>query len=308
VGTARNCDDGLYCTGLESCNEDSNSCVSSSPCPLGTTCNEDLDSCESSPTTTPTTTPTTIPTTTSTTTIVLSTTTTVIEPPTCEVNITPPSATVPSGQTISFSAETVGEGCEKGSYEWTVDSSIGSNIDDKGVYTAGTVAGTDTVTARDAANGTEATAEVIVYTETTTTTSISLLWPMAYDKMWGAKKYENLLLLRVFRDEILLNTEVARGYISMLYDNSFEIAILLLQEPLLTAQTREVIDEILISVESLLYNDEMEISQDIMNNFITLLDQFETKASPKLKTAISKLKRDINKGEIFKQLGIIICE
>jgi hypothetical protein len=136
----------------------------------------------------------------------------------------------------------------------------------------------------------------------------TLFWPIAYNKMWGTKKNENLLLLRVFRDEILRNTVVGRECIFLLYDNSLEIATLLLKEPSLTLKTREVVDELLMSVESLLYNDEMEISQDTIDNFVTLLDQFETKASPKLKTTINKVRREIYKGKILKQLEISVSE
>ena len=140
------------------------------------------------------------------------------------------------------------------------------------------------------------------------TTSISLLWPMAYDKMWGAGKDENLLLLRLFRDEILLNTEFGREYVFMLYNNSLEIVTLLLQEPSLTMQTKEVIDELLIGIESLLYADEIQTSQDTIDNVVSLLNNFKSYASPKLKTAIKKLKKDINEGEVFKRLVITISE
>ncbi len=141
-----------------------------------------------------------------------------------------------------------------------------------------------------------------------TTTSRKLLWPMAYDKMWGAAKDENLLLLRVFRDEILVNTELGRKSVFMLYDNSLEIATLLLQESSLTMQTKEIIDELVIDIESLLYGDEIEITQDTIDNIMSLLDNFESNASPKLKTAIKKLKKDINGGEVFEQFVITISE
>ncbi len=131
---------------------------------------------------------------------------------------------------------------------------------------------------------------------------------MAYDKMWGATKDENLLLLRVFRDEILVNTELGRKSVFMLYDNSLEIATLLLQEPSLTMQTKEIIDELVIGIESLLYGDEIEINQDTIDNIMSLLDNFESNASPKLKTAIKKLKKDINGGEVFEQFVITISE
>ena len=166
----------------------------------------------------------------------------------------------------------------------------------------------NTTTSIETTSTTTTSSPSLTSTSSTTKPPLSLLWPMAYDKMWTTKKNENLLLLRVFRDEVLLNTDVGREYTFLLYDNSLEIAILLLQEPSLTTHTREVIDELLMSVESLLYNDEMETSQDTLDNFVSLLEQFESKASPKLKTAINKVRREIYKGEILKQLEISVSE
>jgi hypothetical protein len=131
---------------------------------------------------------------------------------------------------------------------------------------------------------------------------------MAYDKMWGVKKDKNLLLLRISRDEILLTTEVGREYIFILYNNSFEIVMLLLQDTSLLIQTRELLDEFLLNIESLLYNNEIEIRQHTIDSLKSLLNQFKSKASPKLKTIINKVERDIDKREIFGQLGITISE
>ena len=133
-------------------------------------------------------------------------------------------------------------------------------------------------------------------------------WKKVYDEMWTTKRDENLLLLRVFRGEILLNTKVGRVYVSMLYENSFEIASLLIKNQLLAKQTAKVLDELLPSIESLLSSDEMELSQDTIENLETLLNKFESKASPKLKTAIRKVEKDINERKVLKQLGIIISE
>ena len=66
--------------------------------------------------------------------------------------------------------------------------------------------------------------------------------------------------------------------------------------------------KLLISVESLLYNEEMKINQDTLDNCLSLLNHFETKASPKLKIAIKKIKRDMDSKEIFEQLGITISK
>lgn len=141
-------------------------------------------------------------------------------------------------------------------------------------------------------------------TSSTTTTSISQLWPLLYDKMWGSKKDQNLFLLRAFRDEVLVNTDIGKEYISMLYDNSLEIAILLLQDPLYSKQASEVTNELLHSIESLLYSDEMIISQKTIDNFEFLLNQLEPKASPKLKSVIKKVRKDIKEEIVFRKLGI----
>ena len=101
----------------------------------------------------------------------------------------------------------------RGTYKWYLNSTVGSSIDENGLYKAGPVAGTDVVTVIDIAHGNSlAMAEV----------NISPLWPMAYDKMWGAKKRENLSLLRSLRDGVLAESEVGREYIFMLYNNSLE--------------------------------------------------------------------------------------
>ena len=56
IGTARNCDDELFCNGTETCNENSNQCESSGN-PCAWLCNEVEDVCLTRPTTTTTTTP-----------------------------------------------------------------------------------------------------------------------------------------------------------------------------------------------------------------------------------------------------------
>ena len=141
-------------------------------------------------------------------------------------------------------------------------------------------------------------------TSFTTTTTISSLWPMAYNEMWGIKKDKNLSLLRSFRDGILADNGLGRDYIFMLYNNSMEILILLIQNPSLTEETKKVVDKMLPGIQSLLDVGEMVITKKQLADLESLLTRFETKASPKLKTTIRKVKRDIDRGEIFGQLGI----
>ena len=133
-------------------------------------------------------------------------------------------------------------------------------------------------------------------------------WPTLYDEMWDIKKDGNLFILRTFRDDVLANSDVGRDYISIIYGNSPEIAVLLIQHPSLSQQTREVIDELLPGIRSLLADKRMSLSKEQLVDVELLIDEFESKAAPELRTVIRKVKKDINKGEMLKQLGIIISE
>lgn len=307
------CNDGVFCNGSDFCSSGSCSEHSGDPCTAGQSCNEATDTCEIIPTTSTTTikststttiksstSTTTIGSSSTTTTVTLSTTTTLRPVPDCAVTINPESAQVFPLETLQFAAVThCDEQLVTGTYLWYIDSPIGSIIDGDGVYRAGALFGTDTVTVRDVANGD---------INATATVACSLLWPMAYDEMWGEKQYENLLLLRALRDGVLQNTPMGKEYISLLYDNSLEVALLLIQHPLLADHTREVIDMLLPYIESLLNHNEIEVNQDTIDTLESLLNDFEAHASPNLKAAIVKAKKDIHSGEIYKGLRIAVVK
>ena len=88
----------------------------------------------------------------------------------CAVNISPAAETVNSGETIQFTASNTGDCLENPVYEWEVESEIGSEVNQYGLYTAGENAGdlvTDNVTVTDTANNVSATAEITVTAITT---------------------------------------------------------------------------------------------------------------------------------------------
>jgi hypothetical protein len=143
-------------------------------------------------------------------------------------------------------------------------------------------------------------------TSPSTTTSLSQLWEPLYDEMWQGKREQNLLLLRAFRDEVLLHTDVGREYVVMLYLNSIEIALLLIQNPSLTAQVGEVLNGMVGSIESLLYGDEMILRKEVVESLELLLTQLELHASPGLKAAIGKVREDMREGRIVRELGIVV--
>ena len=224
-------------------------------------------------------------------------------------------------ETLQFNATTYrGEEKLTGTYQWYLSSTLGGSIDEKGLYKAGPAAGTGVVTVIDIAHGNSlATAEV----------KVSPLWPMAYDKMWGARKRENLSHLRSFRDRVLAESKAGRKYTSMLYSNSMEILTLLTLNPSLTKETKEVIDELLPGIQSLLEDEKtlkkkkavidkllpgkqslrkskkISLSKEQIANIESLAKHFDKKASsPKLKRAIRRVRRDLRKGILFKQFDI----
>ena len=126
--------------------------------------------------------------------------------------------------------------------------------------------------------------------------------------MWDTRKEEHLHFLRAFRDNVLADSEAGRDYIFMLYNNSLEILIFLIQNPLITEETTGVIDELLPGIQLLLDGGEMSLSKKQLTGVESLLSKFEIKASPKLRAAIKKVKKDISEGNVLKQLGISVIE
>ena len=211
-----------------------------------------------------------------------------------------PSENVSPWEKMQLSARTFCDGkAVTGNYVWYLNTTAGSKIDENVLYKAGVVAGTDIVTVIDTLNGNFMATGMI---------TISPLWPMAYDKMWGDKKGANLSLLRQFRDDVLADSEMGRDCVFMLYNNSLEILLLLLQDPSLTKETKVVIDELLPGIPSLLDGGEMSLSQRQLAEVELLLARFEAKAGSGLKTAIRNVRKDMRERRAFEQLRIQIME
>ena len=132
----------------------------------------------------------------------------------------------------------------------------------------------------------------------------TVLWGTLYDMMLGENEEEDISLLRSFRDEVLIPHQTANKYVELLYKNSEEIATLFLENPSLTADTGEVIHDLLPGIKNLLEGGVMRLSTKEISSIESLLIQFEKEASPRLKAAVRKVRRDIRKGNMFKQLGI----
>jgi len=104
----------------------------------------------------------------------------------------------------------------------------------------------------------------------------------------------------------MASSEVGRSYVNLLYRNSQEIATLLMQDPLLRKEVRKLINELLPYVNSLQEGKKVSLSKGKIAHIDSVLKRFESKASPQLKKAIKKVRRDVRKGIVFKRFGMSV--
>jgi C1A family cysteine protease len=135
----------------------------------------------------------------------------------------------------------------------------------------------------------------------------SIGWPIVYTQLLSDEA-ESLPLLRRFRDEILLSHRQWNSYVNLFYKNSDEIASLFLENPLLTAQAKELISELLPRISNALNGEEMILFRDEAVRIELFFEEFETEASLRLKRAIRKAKSFLREGRSSKQLAPIIIE
>lgn len=144
------------------------------------------------------------------------------------------------------------------------------------------------------------------YEETFTWKAMCPWTSTLYEGILGENSQERLSSLRNFRDDVLLFNQTGKEYVDLLYDHSEEIASLLSENPALRLHTAKVIVNMMPEVRAALNGEEMVISQELINEIEPLLGEFAVKASPDLKVTIEKVKRDIKRRGMFRQLEIAV--
>jgi hypothetical protein len=206
------------------------------------------------------------------------------------------------GQEITFagSATDLQDGQLSGdSLIWTssIDGEIGRGTE----FTRSLSEGTHTITLTATNSLDEKETDAITIT-------VQLSHAVLYEAMWGTEKNKYLPLLRAFRDAVLLNREISKNHVLMLYNNSIEVLEIFAENPSLFDETEAVIDELMPEIQLLLDESEVVLSKEQLGDFVSLLTKVESEASPKFRAAIGAVKKDINQEEIFEQLGITISK
>ena len=115
-------------------------------------------------------------------------------------------------------------------------------------------------------------------------------------------------LLKEFRDEVLARHEKGVMYTNLYYINSPEITLIILSHKDIKTHANKIRIELLPVVKALLKKGEAELSQQLIDDSDTLLNEIAHKASSQLREVIKMAKSDIIKKELFKELGIKITK
>ena len=115
-------------------------------------------------------------------------------------------------------------------------------------------------------------------------------------------------LLNKFRDEVLARYEKGIIYTNLYYINSPEITLIILSNKDIKTHAKKILIELLPVVTALLKEEEAELSQQLIDDIDTLLNEIAHKASIPLREVIKMAKSDLIKKEIFKEMGIKVIK
>jgi DNA-binding beta-propeller fold protein YncE len=139
--------------------------------------------------------------------------------------------------------------------------------------------------------------------DTTTTTK----GPCPSEVALQGNSYQ-LQTIRDFRDGVLATTPRGNDYIDIYYQHSSEVSLLLLSDEGLRTKARKLLVDFLPTIESLLGDEEVVLSEELIIRIESLLDEIGSKAGPKLRAEIRKVQREIGKTDFPEQLGIAFID
>ena len=118
----------------------------------------------------------------------------------------------------------------------------------------------------------------------------------------GAK----LDVLREMRDIRMARTVLGRSLIKLYYKHSLEMTSILLADEELLSFVTPVVSE--IAEKAIAFNnyEKVSIDREFVDNILEVADLINEKASPELKAAIQRVKKQIKSGYIFRNFGISV--
>jgi hypothetical protein len=115
-------------------------------------------------------------------------------------------------------------------------------------------------------------------------------------------------VLRKLRDTRMAGNALGETLISLYYKYAEEISEILLADEDIQKMTSDVMSRVAEKVISFNYNKRASIDQSLVSLILDIADSISANAGPQLKMAIIYVKQEIENGNIFKNLGIIVGE
>lgn len=104
---------------------------------------------------------------------------------------------------------------------------------------------------------------------------------------------KQLDLLRSFRDRVLSKTPEGRHYIKLYYQHASEISGILADDRALNLQTRQALKQLLPAIMHLSGLDKPAVPTATVKELKNLIEAFQTKASPELKSVLSRIRENV---------------
>ena len=117
-----------------------------------------------------------------------------------------------------------------------------------------------------------------------------------------------LEVLRETRDTRLTRTALGQSLIDLYYKHSEEISDILRTDIELQILAGTVVNEMAEKALLLNNNEKVKIDRGLIKSILEVAHLINNNASPNLRRAIKKVRKEINRGTIFRQLGMTIRE
>lgn len=120
--------------------------------------------------------------------------------------------------------------------------------------------------------------------------------------------YEERNFLRRLRDEVLTKDEDGKHYINLYYRYSWELLIILFIDDELRVEAMEIFEGLLPSIKTLLIDDKVFVTVEMLEEIRELLGKVALHASPPLKTVLKRLQADIKNIRKMEAFGILVSD
>ena len=104
----------------------------------------------------------------------------------------------------------------------------------------------------------------------------------------------------------MVRTAFGRSLVKLYYKHSLEITSILISDEELLSFVAPVVNEIAEKAQAINSHEKVSIDQALIEDILNVADLINEKASPELKAAVQRVKKQIKSGYIFRSFGITV--